>query len=138
MFAKVFTIFIAVILQISRDVASDFACKIKTVNATMFSPIEASDIISGERLQYFADVIVSTPSIAEFHSSFACKRCSVIFFSEAEEDDDITATIKKEDFEVIRSARLIFIYTAILPKVLQLPQHGRLYFENETHYGFPN
>ena len=92
------------------------ACIFDKTNSTAFEPIQEHEIISGERLQAFADVVVTTAALAKFHLSFSCSTCHVVYLSEADDDEPIVQ-LPEQDMYALRSARIIFAYSAILPQV---------------------
>jgi hypothetical protein len=91
-------------------------------NMTNFEAITADEILSGERLLTFADVVITTAAIAQFHRSFSCPRCHVI--QVPDNDNEAASRILEEnDAKKLHSARVIFVYSALLPQVADANGH---------------
>jgi hypothetical protein len=112
---ETYVIILAFLLHFSLP--AEFRCIFERENTTRFNPIEAHEVLNGERLQMIADVVISTAAIAEFHVSLSCTRCIFIFLPETD-GETVTKSLSDEEIQALQSAKVVFVYSAILPQVL--------------------
>jgi hypothetical protein len=76
-------------------------------------PQEEDIVVTGERIQAFCDLTLSTPSITKFHGRENIKANLILEFQEDESGQLLPPNL--DMIETIRGSKVIFVYTHLIP-----------------------